>query len=394
MREDVLQYLWQFGDFSTKKIFTSENERIEVFSKGILNINEGPDFLQAKIKIADIEWVGSVEIHVKSSDWDLHKHSEHSAYKNVILHVVFENNKPIFDQYKKKIPTLELKNIVDNEIILKYQSLMNAPSAIACEKYYATTKYITKISMFDSVLHRRLERKASDILLQLQKYNSDWEQTCYHFLLRNFGFKTNADAFSRLAELLPYKIIQKHIENRIQIEALLYGVAGFLDETPRDNYQKELTNEYAYLAAKYTLKNKLILSEWKFFRLRPPNFPTIRISQLAGILQHNQNLHRLFFESINPSKLATIFKIKPSPYWQKNINFDSISKQKLLFSGKQAIENVVINTICHVKAAYGIWKDKQDLIGEAILLLETLPAENNNITRLFEKLGEKPKKCF
>lgn len=394
MREDVLQYLWQFGNFSSKTIKTTDNEIIEIFSKGILNINEGPDFLHAKIKIGEIEWIGSVEIHVKSSDWDLHNHTNHKAYENVILHVVYENNKPIYDSKNKLIPTLELKYFIDNEALNKYQALINSKSEIACEHHFSKIKSITKLSMFDRVLHRRLERKANEILIQFQKYNSDWEQTCYHFLLRNFGFKTNADTFSRLAELLPYKIIQKQTENRIQIEALLFGVAGFFDESPKDDYQKELAKEFEYLSSKYNLKTRLNRSEWKFFRLRPHNFPTVRISQLAGILQQNQSLHRVFFELKEPNEVASIFKIKPSPYWQKNINFGVLSKRNLLFSGQQSIENVVINTICQIKAGYGIWKDNSDLIAESVSLLETLPAENNKITRIFESLGSKPKTAY
>lgn len=394
MREDILQYLWQFGNFSTKPIFTSENEKIEIYSKGILNINEGPDFLHAKIKIGEIEWAGSVEIHVKSSDWNLHKHSNHKAYENVILHVVYENNKPIFDAKNKLIPTLELKQIIDNEMLKKYYALINNQSTLACASHFSNIESVIKLSMFDGVLHRRLERKAVEIITQFQKYNADWEQTCYHFLLRNFGFKTNAEPFARLAELLPYKIIQKQSENRIQIEALLFGIAGFLDETPKDDYQKELTKEFAYLCSKHNLTNKLNRSEWKFFRLRPHNFPTVRIAQLAGILQHNQNLNRVFFETKKTKEIAIIFKINPSPYWQKHINFGDLSKRNLLFSGKQSIENVVINTICQTKAAYGIWKDNSDLIADSVLLLENLPAEDNKITRIFENTGTIPKSAY
>ncbi|TAG52850.1 MAG: DUF2851 family protein [Cytophagales bacterium] len=392
MKEDILQYIWQFGHFDRTNLQTTDGLAVQIYKSGFKNTNQGPDFAEAKIKIDNIDWAGNIEIHIQSSDWNKHGHSE--DYENVILHVVYEND--AFIEYKngKKIPTLELKNIINKNILTNCNSLLNQKDDILCAFEWHQISNISKISMYDRVLTQRLERKAEIIQNVFKETLMDWEQTSYQILLQNMGFKTNADAFGRLAQLLPFKIIQKNTENRLSIEALLYGVGGFLSSNPVDEYQQELKKVYDYLKIKYNLQHSLLLSEWKFFRLRPSNFPTVKLGQLAGILQNISSVHSQFLACKSYKDVKQSFEIKPLPYWQKHYNFGKISKNKISNIGSQAIENVIINTICQIKAAYGIWKDEHQYITESIQLLESLPAEDNFINRKWETLSFKPKNAY
>ncbi len=392
MKENILHYIWQFGHFNTQNLTTTDGRKLEIFAFGNKNTHQGPDFSEAKIKIEDIAWAGHVEIHVLASDWLKHGHAQ--DYENVILHVVYENDTQINYQNNTSIPTLELKNYVDSTILEICNKLLDTNDDIACASQWQSISNISKIFMYDRVLTQRLERKANIILDIFQKSNFDWEQTCYHVLLTNFGFKTNAPAFGRLAELLPYKLVQKHTDNRILIESLLYGVGGFLSENPLDLYHQELTHQFDFLKSKYQLNTILSIHEWKFFRLRPPNFPTIKIAQIAAILQNMSSLLQPFLDCKSVSDLKQNLDIKPHPYWQNHYNFDKLSKTKISSIGGQSIENVIINTVCQIKSGYGIWKDEQEYITDAIQLLETLPPENNYINRKWLDLDYKAKNAY
>lgn len=392
MKENILHYIWQFGHFNTSNLKTTDNLSIEIFKFGNKNSHQGPDFSEAKIKIEAIEWAGNVEIHVLSSDWLKHGHTD--DYDNVILHVVYENDVQIFYKNGKIIPTLELKKYINSNVIEKCNQLLNTNEDILCASQWHEVSNISKVFMYDRVLTQRLERKAVGIKEIFEKSNFDWEQTTYHVLLQNFGFKTNAFAFGRLAELLPFKIIKKHTDNRILIEAMLYGVAGFLEEPPQDLYQQELTSQFAFLKSKYQLNTILSIHEWKYFRLRPPNFPTVKIAQIAGILQNMDSIHSVFLSCNSMAEIKKNFEIKPLPYWQNHYNFNKISKTKIANIGNSSIENVIINSVCQIKSAYGLWKDEREYITEAIQLLESLPAENNYINRKWQDLQYKAQNAY
>lgn len=289
MNESFLHYLWQFQYFEKKDLLTSEGESITVLKTGTLNSNAGPDFFNAKVKIGEIDWVGNVEIHIKSSDWFTHHHEKDAAYDSVILHVVWENDKPVHQNHAL-IPTLELKNRIDPSLLKEYKKLINSPTSIACEKSFSRVDDLLKLSMLDKALMQRLEAKADQVRELLKFNNSNWEETTYQLLSKNFGFKVNADPFFQLSKVLPYKIIQKQ-NNLLQIEALLFGIAGMLETKTKDEYISLLFREYHLLAQKYSLgASRLNPGQWRFLRLRPANFPTIRLAQLAALLFSTKNI--------------------------------------------------------------------------------------------------------
>ena len=291
MKESFLHYIWQFQYFNKEALVTSDGISLQVFSTGILNSNAGPDFQNAKVKIGDIEWAGSVEIHIKSSEWNDHQHFKDAAYDTVVLHVVWINDKPVLRSDGTSIPTLELKSRVDQALINSYKNLMESSNEIACAKILPIVDSLLIRSMLDSALVQRLETKA-DLVVEILKRNThDWEQTTYELLAKNFGFKINSEPFQQLSRSLPYKLLLKHSDNLIQLEALLFGQAGFLEIEPGDEYYILLKREYKILKAKYSLVQRVKKSQWRFLRLRPANFPTIRIAQFASLIFHSKNLN-------------------------------------------------------------------------------------------------------
>ncbi|HCW05771.1 MAG TPA: DUF2851 domain-containing protein [Cytophagales bacterium] len=393
MNESFLHYLWQFQYFDKSELVTSQGESLSVLKTGILNSNAGPDFFNAKIKIGDIDWVGNVEIHVKSSDWLAHHHEIDSAYDNVILHLVWENDKPIFHK-NRELPTLELKARVADSIIKEYKRLISNPAAIACEKSFTKVDPIIKHSMLDKALMQRLEIKANNINELLKINLRDWDETTYQLLARNFGFKINADPFFQLSKTLPYKIIQKQ-NSLLQVEALLFGQAGILETKTKDEYISLLHREYHLLAQKYSLNNsRLNAAQWRFLRLRPSNFPTLRLSQLAAIVFASKNIFSKLIEVEIYESLKKIFEVDQSDYWKTHYRFGPKAKGAVPKIGESSIENIVINTVVPLLVAYGKDKDEQRYIDKAVDLLQQIPAEANKITRTWNELGLSIKNAF
>jgi hypothetical protein len=395
MNESFLHYIWQFQYFDKTDLQTQEGEPIAIFKTGILNTNAGPDFSQAKIKIGTIEWVGNVEIHTKSSEWLNHKHNSDKAYENVILHVVWENDTEIKRIDGSVIPTIELKGRVDENLIKAYKKLINSPSSIPCEKSFPNISDMIKLSMLDQAIMQRLESKAEIVNQLLKSNNTDWEETAYQVLLKNFGFKINAEPFLQLAKSLPYKIIKKHSSNLQQIEALLFGQAGMLETKTKDEYISLLYREYEFLSKKYPIyESRLNPAQWKFLRLRPANFPTLRIAQLASIMYSQKNLLSTFIETDSYPKLLSVFTASPSPYWQSHYHFAKKSKGFVPDLGESSKQNLLINSVVPLLVAYSKAKDDSRLMERAVEILQHLPAEVNKITKLWAGLGISVKSAF
>ncbi len=394
MNESFLHYIWQFQYFEKNDLLTSEGETISILKTGFLNTNAGPDFTDAKIRINGIEWAGTVEIHIKSSDWNLHQHQTDAAYENVVLHVVWENDKPVSRKDKTLIPTLELKDRVDKTIIGDYKKLINSPSVIACEKSFPKTNEVVKLSMLDKALMQRLESKAHRVEEQLNFNKGDWDETAYQLLARNFGFNVNADPFFQLARSLPFKIIQKQ-SDLLQVEALLFGNAGMLLTKTKDSYITQLFREYQLLAQKYGLQNAALnSSQWRFLRLRPANFPTLRISQFSAFLFTTKNIFSNLISLDSFAALEKLFLSGQSEYWKTHFHFGKKAKGKVAGIGNSSIQNIVINTIAPLLVAYGKYKDDQLFVDRALDLLQQLPAEQNKITRTWTVLGMKVTTAF
>jgi hypothetical protein len=395
MNESFLHYIWQFQYFDKKDLRSSTGEEIVIFTPGQKNMHAGPDFYDAKLKIDSIAWAGSVEIHINSSGWREHKHQEDPAYENVVLHVVWEENEQIIRKDGTAIPTLELKSRVSPSFLLQYKRIIHSRTRIPCANAIGSVPNVIKLSMLDKALMSRLELKANQVLLAFEKSNGDWEETCYQMICKNFGFKVNPDPFLQLARSLPHKILMKHGDKLEQMEALIFGQAGFLNETINDPYYLLLKREYTLLRKKYDLgQRQMNKAQWRFLRLRPANFPSIRLAQLASVLHHQKNLFSKIISITSWKELIPAFSVKPSPYWLYHYQFFKKQRREIPSLGRMSIENIVINSIVPMLVAYGKAKDDQHFIDRAVQLLQETAAEKNHILRCWDALGLTSKTAF
>ncbi|MCE2997927.1 MAG: DUF2851 family protein [Flammeovirgaceae bacterium] len=394
MNESFLHYVWQFQYFDKNNLRTAEGEELTIFKTGSYNTDAGPDFLQAKIKIAQLEWAGSIEIHIKSSDWLAHQHTGNGAYENVILHVVWENNQSILRKDGTAIPTLELKHRVSKELWSKYAKLVNSSMNIACQSSFSDVASITKLSMLEQAMMRRFVSKSSEVKNLLNENQGDWEETTYQWLARCFGFKINSEPLFLLAKALPYKIIRKHSNNLLQIEALLFGQAGMLETKTKHEYITALFKEYQFLSSKYSLAgSKLNPAQWKFLRLRPANFPTLRIAQLANLLQSQSGLFSQIIEGTQ-EEWKNLLETNPSDYWQTHYHFAKPSKRQEHALGEESKLVLMINAVIPILVAYGKQTDNDMLVEKAANWLQALPAEKNKIISYWNSLGLQAESAF
>ncbi len=388
MQEFFLHYLWQMQYFDKAKLITTDGEPIEIFHPGTPNFHSGPDFGNARLRIHDIHWVGNVEIHSRSSHWYEHHHQHDESYDNVVLHVVWQDDKPVVRGDGTKIPTMELRGKVDQRLILKYRQLISSAFAIPCERSLRDVEPVVKTSMLSKVLMERLHRKADEVEEINSKNGGDWEETLYQLIFRNFGFKVNADPFFELSRHVPHKAIRKQGDKLLQIEALLFGQAGFLEERHGDAYYLQLRREHQLLTRKYNLgASKMSKAQWKFLRLRPANFPTLRLAQLSALLHHHNQLFSRIVESGGRSELHDLFAVAPSDYWHHHYSFSANASTAVHMLGVSSTENLLINTVVPLWVAYGRATDNQALIDRAVVLLENLPAEENSIITNWQNLG-------
>lgn len=390
MQEDFLHFIWQYQYFQKKELHTQQGQQLIVLNTGKLNTHSGADFDYAKIKLDGVEWIGTIEIHLKSSDWNTHQHQRDTQYNNVILHVVWEDNKPIRRSDNTPIPTLVLKNRVDIRWLPRYQSLLKGKNAVPCAKQIEQVHSLPKTQTLDRALVQRLETKAFLVRALLIKNKYDWEETAYQLLAKNFGFKINAEPFLRLSQSLPLRYLQKHRDQLIQIEASLFGQAGFLvEEHVEDKYYASLRREYTFLNRKYNwVDSYLNPGHWRFMRMRPPNFPTVRIAQFAALIYKNTSLFSLFLYAHSQDIMKQL-KVCQSDYWQNHYHINQVAKRKLPNLGEKSIENIIINTVVPLLAAYAHIKQEPRFMDKALRILEELRAEDNKVLRLWRNLGWK-----
>ena len=392
--EDFIHYTWQYQQFDKNNLKTTNQQPLTVLKTGFRNFNSGPDFENARVNIGGIEWAGKVEIHIKSSDWNRHQHQYDKAYDNVVLHVVWEHDIEVFRTDETAIPTLEIKDLVYADTLQKYENLIKNAAEIPCKYQLSEVSELSKISMLEKALAHRLQQKSAGLNTLFKAVNGDFEELAYRVFARNMGFKLNSEAFLRLSESLPLKIIQKHKGNLFQIEALMLGQAGFL-ENPQDEYSENLATEYEFLAQKYNLTSlKMQRLEWRFLRTRLGNFPTVRISQFAAILNQNQGLFALFLEDASKENIEKALQVLPSTYWQKHYDIAKVSETKLNGMGKSSIENLLINTSVQLLAFYAYVTDNHSYFEKAIGILENIKPEKNFITKIWEDLGFKCTSAF
>lgn len=394
MTESFLHYIWQFQYFTKKDLFTTAGETIQIVHPGIRNAHAGPDFSEAKVKIGNLEWRGSVEIHIKASGWNDHRHGDDAAYEKVILHVVWENDRPISRSDNSSMPTLELKSRVDPSLWSKYKKLFTSAERIPCSSLWRKVDNLVKLSMLDKTLTQRLEAKAGVVIEMLQRNQGDWEETAYQLLSKNFGFKVNSDSFYRLAESLPYKILLKHIDQPNQVEALLFGQAGFLEKVKIDEHTQVLVRDFKLLEKKYRLEQKrLHKSQWRFLRLRPANFPTVRLAQLAAVIHQRKNIFSTIIDTTYYKDLYAWLSVQQSDYWKTHYQFGKMTKSVPVL-GKSSIQNLIVNTAVPLLAGYAITHDDHSYMDRAVAWLQQIPAEKNAIIRQWNELGCSAKTSF
>ncbi|MCS6795835.1 MAG: DUF2851 family protein [Raineya sp.] len=387
MREDFLHFIWQNLYFSQENLQTISGEPIKIIDTGKYNPNEGADFENVILHIAGKTHKGYVEMHLKTSDWLKHHHNQNPKYENVVLHVVWEND--LQDTSLIPIPTLELKERTNPTLLHNYRQLLAKKNFVPCENLFADVEKIFVLSTWDKVLVQRLERKSEKVREIWENTQKDWEETTYRLLAESFGFKINSKAFLKLASQTPLKFFFKHQNNLLQIEALLFGQAGFLEGSFQDEYAQNLQKEYQFLRHKYQLQ-PIEASEWNFLRLRPANFPTIRLAQFAQILFHNANLFSLLLYAEKFSTLKKIFAVQVSAYWQNHYHLDKPTEKTASKLGKSSFQNLLINAIVPLLVFYGKIYQKPEYLDKAIYFLEQLPAESNHIIEKWQKLGAEP----
>lgn len=393
--EDFLHYIWKFRLFERIDLRTTEGEELEIYSVGMHNSNAGPDFQNARIRIGETTWAGNAELHISSSDWKRHGHTSDGAYDNVIIHVVYRDEEPLFRTDGRRVPTLELNGRISPELYNRYHNLVfGNQTIIPCEGTIATVDGLTMQNWLTRILVERLEKRSEAVVAALQINKGDWEETFYQFLAANFGFKTNALPFEMMAKSLPQSILAKNKNNAMQIEALIFGQAGFLKDDLQGDYPRMLKKEYDYLAKKYTLQpieNHL----WKFLRMRPQNFPTIRLAQFAALVVQSNHLFSKILEISEVKDLRKLFSsVHINPYWETHYRFDKESEPAGKTLGAGSVDTILLNTVVLFLFSYGRHMKLQHFVSRALKLLESIPAEQNNITADFANLGVNIKTAF
>ena len=385
--EKLLQYIWQLQYFNKSELRTTTGEELEIIFPGKLNTNQGPDFIQARIKIDNTILVGSIELHLKTSHWNDHGHSKDPNYNNVILHVVFEDDEP-----PASLPVLELQPRISNLLLERYSDLMNSSYFIPCGHSVSQVKEITWLSWKERLVAERLTRKSTNVLRLLEESKGHWEETFWWLLARSFGMKVNSDAFESVAKTIPISILGKHKNQIHQVEALLFGQAGLLKGAFAEEYPKLLQREYAFLRKKYDLAT--VHDSIQFLRMRPGNFPTVRLAQLAALIQNSVHLFSRVLEIEKVTELRKLFGVTANDYWHYHYQFDQASSFKKKVIGSNATNNIIINTIVPVLFAYGALHKEEKYKARAINWLEDLEPEVNFISRGFAALGVETKSAF
>jgi len=387
MDEKLLQYIWIHKFFATNELKTVTGEAISIKSFGTLNLNSGPDYVDVHIKMNDALWAGCVELHLKSSDWERHNHQNDNAYSNVILHVVYEHDKNIYTRSGLLLPTLELKPLINSRLIDTYRKYMDSTQDIVCQNQFCEVDSFRFFSWLDRLMIERLEERTRLIEQQLKKTNHHKEEVFYHHLAAAFGFKVNSLPFSLLAKSLPLHCLAKQKDNLLQIEAMFFGQADLLPEVPIDDYTESLIKEYSFLQRKFALQKICKYSMWKSAKIYPSGFPAIRIAQFASLVHQSSSLLSKVLAAENIAKLTKMFNVKASDYWTLHYKFGRRSNNVIDKSlGKTAVNSLLINTVFPFLYAYSQWEENNELQDKVIKFYESLPFENNSISRKYVTL--------
>ena len=385
MTEDFLHYIWKYRKLTTEKLSSSSGELINVIHPGLHNTESaGPDFFNALIEIDEQKWAGNVEIHINSSDWYAHNHQRDQNYNNVILHVVWKDDVEVFDKNNNPIPTLAIEGYVDQKLVKTYKGLIDSKERLNCKGQLTDIPQLTKDGWSERLYFERLEEKSIRITKLLEASKNDWEAVLFKMLTRNFGLNTNAEAFASLAESLDFSVVRKCFDSQIQLESLLLGQAGLLNVDSDFDYVIALNKNYEYLKSKFRLSNDGVLP-FNFFKLRPPNFPSVRIAQLSALFTTKKSLFSVINETSSLEELYRIFSVEPSDFWKTHYTLTKESKSSSKKISKTFADLLIINTIIPIKFAFNKSKGQLNEIEGLIHLISQMKSEKNRIVDRFKK---------
>ena len=387
MNEALFQFIWQYSLYNPTQLKSTTGETITIIHPGRRNTNAGPDFEEARVRIGNTTLVGNVELHVNSSDWKKHGHDTDPAYQNIILHVVYFDDE-VDDQHN--FPTLQLSRQIPPYIIDQYTNLIQTTQPIACAKQLGKVNELVKESWLNRLLAERWEQKLNEWKELLEQSKGDWRNLLYWRMAANFGFKVNTTPFLMLARSIPLNVLARHKENLVQIEALLFGQAGMLEEKFEEDYPALLQKEYQYLKKKYSLE-AIPSHLWKFLRLRPANFPTIRIAQFAALIHRSFHLFSKIIESLSIKEIHSLLEVHASEYWSAHFRFGEAQKKATIkYLGRNSIDNIIINTIAPIQFLFAHYHGNIDQQERALQLLSGVDAEHNKFIAHWEQNGWKP----
>lgn len=385
MREDFLHYVWKYQKLTTSNLVSVLGDEVTVIHPGQHNFNSGPDFFNAQLKIGGQLWAGNVELHIKSSDWYAHGHETDVAYDSVILHVVWEHDTDVFNKNQEPFDTLQLKSYIDKAALLSYKTLFASEQKwINCEYQFHTVETFVIENWLERLYVERLQQKSEQIFQLLAQNKNHWEALLFQMLAKNFGLKVNGESFLSIANSLPFSVVQKCRNNVLDLEAVLFGQAGLLEKEHVDDYFKTLQHTYRYLAHKFQLKNTSVIAP-KFFRLRPPNFPTIRLSQLAVLYAEKRQLFSAILSAETKEALYELFNTKATFYWETHFNFGVAGSNRAKTLTKNFIDLLLINTVLPIKFCHAKSQGK-DISEELMALAATIAKEDNTIISHFNRL--------
>ena len=388
MREDLLHFIWKYKKLQLTDLITGNKESVVIIDTGLHNQLSGPDFFNSKVNINGQLWAGNVEIHFKASDWYAHRHEEDANYDNVILHVVWVDDAAVFRKDGSEVPTLTLKDYISNDILSSYQNLFDKKrkTFINCEKDIKQIDSFVFQNWLERLYFERLERKSHLIFALLEDSKNNWERVLFTLLLKNFGLKINAESFLSLANNIDFSVVRKLQSEVFQLESLFFGLSHMLeDETILDTYYILLKKEYQYLKNKFELKNDGVIKP-EFFKLRPPNFPTIRLSQLANLYKIHLNLFDKVINAVSISELYLLFDVSASEYWNDHFTFGKTSKKSTKKLTKKFVDLLIINTILPLKFCHAQHLGKE-INGDLIKIISKINTEENSIVSNFKNCG-------
>ena len=383
MREEFLQYLWKFMKFDFQRAVTTDGERLEILHPGTQNEHSGPDFFNSKVRIGDQLWAGNIEIHLKSSYWYLHHHETDENYDNVILHVVWEDDADVFSKNDRKIATLELRKLIPEDLLKQYQELLERDHLkLNCETSFSEFDEFLTSRWLERLYFERLERRSSEIFELLKSKANDWESVFFIHLARAFGLNVNGVAFENMASNIDFQVVRKLRRDCTALEALFLGYSNLI--TSEDHYATQLQKKYDWIAHKFQIDNSSAIKP-NFFRLRPDNFPTLRLAQLASFLSKNQNFFNLISAKLSLPEIRKSFEFDLNEYWNIHYNFGKSHAYRKKHLSKAFVDLLLINCIIPLKYCYSKFKGEENFTDILELLQQLKPEKNSKVT-VFEDL--------